>query len=80
LRGDQAGITEQGNRTGEEIVQVLDGDVDRACVVYLDGYGLLVGIGVAAEGGQEVAYPAFCRKVTAEEAEALSIIRVAWFL
>ena len=53
---------------------------DCARVVHLYGYGLLVGVGMAAKGGQEVAHAAFCRKVAVEEAEALGIVRVARFL
>ena len=70
VRCDQTRITEQSHGTGEQIVEVLNGNVYRACVIYLYRNGLLVRIGVAAESGQEVAYATFCRKVVVEEAEA----------
>jgi hypothetical protein len=80
LWGNQIGITEQGNGPDEEIVQVMDGDVSCARVVDLYGYRLLVGVGMATKGGQEVTHAALCRKVTVEEAETLGIIRIAWML
>jgi hypothetical protein len=79
LWGDETSITEQGDSTSEQIIQILDGDVSRARVVHLHGYRVLVGVGVAAKGGQKVTHTTFCWKVAVEEAKALGIIRVARF-
>jgi hypothetical protein len=80
LWGDETGIAEQGDSTDKKIVQVLDGHVNGACVVHLYSNGLLVGVNVAAEGGQKVADAAFGREIAVEKAKALRIVRVAWVL
>ena len=80
LLRDERGIPEQGNRTSEEVVQVLDGNLCLVSAVHWYGDRVLVRVGMAAESGQEVTYTAFCRKVAVEEAKASGIVREAWML
>jgi hypothetical protein len=73
-------LKEQGKGSSKEVVEVLHGDVSGACVVHLYSYHVLVCVGVAAEGGQEVAHAAFRRKVAVEKAKPSSIVCVARLL
>ena len=44
-------LAEQLRRTGDNVVQVLDGDLDRSLVVHLHGDRIIVGCGVVPNRG-----------------------------
>jgi hypothetical protein len=73
-------IEDQVNSSGEEVVEVLHGYVDRALLIYGHRYGLAVRSRVVAEGGQKVAHPALRWIVPIEKAKAVRIVRIAGVL
>jgi len=76
LGGDEPGVKEEGDRLGDEVVEVLQGDLGASLFVYLDGDGVAV-LGVAAEGRQPVAEAAFGGETAVLEAEKAGVVGVA---
>jgi hypothetical protein len=79
FRGDETAVEEEGDRLGDEIVEVLDSDLGEPVFIHRDGDGVAV-LSVASQGCQPVTEAALSGKVTVLEAKPTSIVGVAWMV
>jgi hypothetical protein len=79
LRGDETSVKYEGNRLGDEFVEVLDSDLDEVVFIYLDGNRIPI-LRMKPEGGQPVAESSFAGEVVILEAKVLGIVGIAWLL
>jgi hypothetical protein len=59
FRGDEMRIQDQRHRSGNELVEVLDSDLDPFSLVQLDGNRIAVYLRKVTEGGEKVTHPTF---------------------
>ena len=79
LWAEQTGFTNQGNGTGQELIQVLDSDLDRALLIQFHGHRVAVGVRLTPEGGEEVTQATFGGVEASGESEMFCIVSIALF-
>jgi hypothetical protein len=77
LGAEQTGVTNQVHRTNQQLVQALDGHFDAVLLVQLHRQRVPCSVGVATEGGEEVAQPTFGGVDAVGEAKAAGIVGIA---
>jgi hypothetical protein len=71
---EESGIVYQVHRSGDKLVDVLDGDLSRRLFIYSHCHRIPAVVGMAAQGSQKVAHAAFSRNDAIFKAKALGIM------
>jgi len=77
FRAEQPGVVHQGDRSGQDVVEILDGYLDARCLIDANTHGITAGIRLGAQSGEKVAHPALSRQEAIREAKARGVIGVA---